>query len=264
MEIFKCGNHFEFLNEVFKNKERGFLSRVAEVLQTHPSYVSRVLNGANNLTLDQGFTLGKWLEFDEAEQEFLSLLIQKDRAATKDYREALERRLESLRERKRDLGKDFQVQYSPNPSEALYYSSWIYSAIHILLTIPQFNTVKKISEALKISPSEAETGLRILEAMGAASLKGEHWSQTKSHVFISNSNPLAQCYHSSWSHRLNSFLSVGNPEHVRYTGVHSLSKSDWKKLRVMIRDFLKSINSTVEPSKEETLVAIRIDAGELL
>jgi uncharacterized protein (TIGR02147 family) len=264
MEIFTCENHCEFLNEVFKNKERGFLSRVAEVLETHPSYVSRILNGTNNLTLDQGFMLGKWLGLDETEQDYLSLLIQKDRAGSKAYREALEMKLESIREQQRDLGKDFKVQYSPNPSEALYYSSWIYSAVHILLTIPEFNTVKKISEALKINPSETELGLRVLEAMGAASVKSERWSLTKNQVFISNNNPLAQCYHSSWSDRLNSSLSVGNPEHVRYTGVHSLSKSDWKKLRAMIRDFLKSINTTVAPSKEETLIAVRVDAGELL
>ena len=40
--------------------------------------------------------------------------------------------------------------------------------------------------------------------------------------------------------------------------------SDWKKLRALIRDFLKSINSIVEPSKEETVIAIRLDAGEII
>ena len=129
-----------------------------------------------------------------------------------------------MRGQKNVLGKDFQIQYSPNSNEALYYSSWVYSAIHILMTIPEFNSVKKIAEALRIRFSEAEVGLKILEGIRVVRAKGEKWMLEKNHIFISNKNALAQYYHSSWSDRLNSSLSVVNPEHVRYTGIHSISK----------------------------------------
>ena len=265
MEIFSFQTHTEFLENIFNDKqaERGLLSRASEALGVHPSYLSRAIKGENNLTPDQGFALGQWLGLEELEREYLSILIQKDRAGSHKFKESLQAKLDGIRESKNDIGRDFKAQVAPNLAEATYYSSWLYSAIHILMTIEEFNSVAKISKALKVSDSEVENGLKVLVEMGLVQQKNSKWNLTNKKAFISNSNALAQCYHASWSDRLNSTLSVHDAKNVRYTGVHSVSQSDWDKLRDMIRDFLRSLNPVIEPSKEETLIAIRIDAGKL-
>jgi uncharacterized protein (TIGR02147 family) len=266
LEIFNCHTHTEFLENLFNDKkaERGLLSRISEALGVHPSYLSRAIKGENNLTPDQGFALGQWLGLEELEKEYLLTLIQRDRAASYKFKENLKAKLDSIRERKNDLGRDFKSQVVPNQAEATYYTSWLYSAIHILMTINEYNSIAKMAKALRVNEVEIETGLKILEEMGLAQQKNSKWILTNKKVFISNSNALAQCYHSNWSDRLNSILSVYDSKNIRYTGVHSVSHDDWEKLKQMIRDFLRSLNPVIEPSKEETLIAIRIDAGKVI
>jgi hypothetical protein len=122
----------------------------------------------------------------------------------------------------------------------------------------------KIAKALRVKLSEVEVGLKVLESIGIVVAKNDNWILANEKIFLSNVAPFAQCFHNAWSDRLNSTLSVSNPEHIRYSGIHSISKSDWVKLRTQIKIFLKSIDKQVSNSKEETLIALRLDAGELI
>lgn len=266
MEIFTCQTHFQFLRTVFnsKNSERGLLSRASEALGVHPSYLSRAIKGENNLTPDQGFTLGEFLGLDENEKEFLFILIQRDRAGSQKFKEELSRKLERIKDDKNDLGRDFNSPNTPSIIEATYYSSWMYSAIHILLSIEEYNSVAKISKALWISEKEVEKKLNALEGMGLVEQKKSNWILTNKKLFISNVSPFAHSYHTSWSNRINSTFATIDSKDIRYTGVHSISSSDWEKLKEMIRNFLKSLNPVIEPSKEEVLVVVRVDAGKLI
>src|SRR5580698_6182945 len=79
--------------------QRGFRTRLAEAAQCQSAFVSQVLNTGAHFSLEQGLRVAKFLNLDKEESQFFILLLEKNRAGTKDLEDFFSGQLDVLREK---------------------------------------------------------------------------------------------------------------------------------------------------------------------
>ena len=243
------------------HEERGFRAKLAEAAGCQRAFLSQVINGNANLTADHAAGIAEYMALDERETEFLQLLILYSRAATKKLRSYLDKRLNKLAKEYKHLGERLK-RPAPQDNMALeYYSDWIYSAIHMLLTIPQFRSEWAIAERLHLQASVVQHHLRRLEDWGLAR-KGQDnlWEASEDSLHIPSEHPMTAVHHRNW--RLKA--CEHNPkfdalDNFRFTAVCSLSVEDLQELQRRMTEFVLQTQKLVSASHEEEVACICLD-----
>lgn len=81
--------------------------------------------------------------------------------------------LERLRSANSDIGKGFErPKIGTGEAEAIYYSSWIYAAVHVALAVPRLQSIENLSRRLGLGLGTVEVALMKLEELGLAERVG--------------------------------------------------------------------------------------------
>ena len=242
-------------------KDRGYRRRLADAAGCHTSFISQVLNSPVHLTPDHGAGIARFWGLSEDETEYFLALVHLERSASKSFREFLAAKIARLREQNASLARRLKARREISEEHRVrYYSSWLYSAAHILLTIPSMGTSEAVASKLKIEASHARQILDTLAEMGLArrTEKGV-WQATGSDVHVPGDSPLSVTNHCNWRGVAIHAIQNDPTKGLHYTAVHSLARADMQKLRDMITDFLRATREVVAPSTEEELVSLQID-----
>lgn len=106
--------------------ERGIRSRLARHLRVQPAFLSRVLSGLADISLEHAVEVGEFLGHAEAEQEYFLLLVQHSRAGSEALRQALERQMARARRQRRLLASRVRTTRELTHEEQMtYYSHWL-------------------------------------------------------------------------------------------------------------------------------------------
>jgi hypothetical protein len=132
-------------------------------------------------------------------------------------------------------------------------------AIHILITIGKFRAIDKIARRLGLPNSTIQESLEQLAKIGLAVKKDSEWHPTQNDIYLPKDSVLTTMNHSNW--RARAVLDAYKREAggIHYTAVHSLSRSDYEKIKEMILTFLDQTRAVVRPSPEEELACITLD-----
>lgn len=260
--IYKYLKYKDYLRiKIKENSEiRGYQSKLAAAAGCQRPYISQVLNGSAELSLEQAMGLAEYWGLNENEGEYFLTLVQYSRAGTEALRKLLKSKIERVQEEQENLSKRFQKpSVKTIEAQASYYSSWLWSAIHILLTIPRFNNVDKIAKKLSIDESEVNAIILGLEGMGLVVKKGNGWRLTDIHIHLPKDSPFNCINHANWRNRAIQDVMMSQRGSLHYTGVHSLSLEDFEKVKQICLSSIDSAHKIIRPSKEEELVFLGID-----
>ncbi|RYZ76103.1 MAG: DUF4423 domain-containing protein, partial [Proteobacteria bacterium] len=191
-------------------------------------------------------------------------LVLKGRAADPAIRKMADEKLKKLKQSNEDLGSSLPAEKIRPADDSEYYLNWIYSAVHMLLTLQKDQSILQISQRLGVSDVVVKSVLQGLQKMGLAAPKNSNtYRATKKNIHLGNRNWMASLQHRNW--RIASTERIGRPgsEDLRYTGVHSLSKKDLDRLRDQLREFFVNTDKLVRPSAEETVAVLCVDLFEL-
>lgn len=239
---------------------RGQMSAAAVAMGCQRSYVSRVIAGKPDLTMDHAFSLALYWKLDSNETHFFLKLVEFERATNAKYKANLNRELQALRERHRSVQSQIKrSSLSTEGFEAKYFSSWAYAAIHFLTAIPKFQSEASLAKHLSL-PERLVLGiLGELNAFGFVSKKGQRWIYQSGEFHAERGSSNVQLHHQNWRHRslLNTLDSTN--QSVHFTGVLTVSESDRDKLKEVVLTFLAEANAIAGPSKPETAVVLLCD-----
>lgn len=144
--------------------------------------------------------------------------------------------------------------------QSLYYSSWHYAAIHIMVTIPGLNTRETIAGALNLDEERVAAVLRYLTQVNLVS-ETDHGQFAVGNAVI-HANPKSR---NAVQHHNNlrslSLQSLQNPkdEDLYFSSFVSLSKADRPRVRQRLLDVIDQIQKDVLPSNAEELTVLNID-----
>jgi len=264
MNLFSTLDYKKFLRaQIDAHKdEYGYRSKLADAAGCQKSFFSQVVNTHVHLTPEHALGLAKFWKLSERQREYFLELVNFGRAGTKDLADYLKEKLVALRRENEHLGKRYS-QPTLTVSDDLatvYYSSWHFSAIHILLTIPQFRAAAKISKRLHLPETFVTEVLRKLQALDLAEKHADgSWRATKKSIHLSKDSVFTSVNNANWRQKANESSLQKKADAVHYTGVYSLSVDDLVKLRELLFDAIDRSRQLVAPSAEEELVCMTCD-----
>jgi uncharacterized protein (TIGR02147 family) len=241
---------------------RGLRKRLAESAGCQPAYFSQVLSGDSHLTPEQAEKLCAFWELPELETEYFFTLVLENRAGTTSLRSFLQRKREDIR-------KQFQDESFRKPSlqkfewAEKYYSHWIYSAVHILISVPSLQTAEDLARHLGRSLESVEMTLNELSDMKLAQCLEGRWLPLDSSLYAGDSGLHTELHHRNWRTHVTNIQGEPQPGEMRYTCVHSLSRADFLRVREMLREQIRQSRSLLEPSPSEMCACLMIDWIEI-
>lgn len=258
-------NYLRHIEVARKSFERGFRSKLARFVGCQSGYISHVLNGSAHFSLEQTLLIAKFLNMSASEQKFLLLLVEVARAGSLDLRNHFQTEIRLAREAHLNINARVgDSQTLTEKDQSIYYSSWHYLAVHVLVSLGSFNDAKSVSEALKIPEELVGKILLFLIQNNIVVEKKGKLKPGMTQVHLNRESPLIRQHHTNW--RIAAIQSLANDTRtdIHYSTVSTLSHADAEKLRGEMVSLIEKYVATVAPSKEETMVGFNLDFYGLL
>lgn len=260
MDLFTSSDYKAYLSKLVEGSSWGTISRLADAAGCQRSYFSKVLKGSIHLTTDHASGLCDYLKFSNEEADYFMALVELGRAATPAYRRRIHSKLKMLRDEHENLTMRLKRPAARlGEKEMLYYSAWYYSAIHILVSIPEFQSVEAIAKRLELNTSITLAALELLNSFGFVKQKGKAWIYAGSELHIPNDSPLVQLHHSNWRQRAVTDAQTIQSGSVHFTAVHSVSKEVAETIKTAALEFIENAVRTAGPSASEEMICLTVD-----
>ena len=262
MNVFTFDSYKAYLKSYLEeNKQRGIVSQVAAACGCDRTYLSQVLGGKADLTPDHLIQFCDHEELSEGESRFLLLLLLRERASSTAAKRSFGLKIETLRKEnlilKNKLSKQETLQEISEEDRNRYYSNWIYIAIHILTSVPSYQTPAAIAEKLGLSVAQATRVLKDLVEMRLVRKEKDRFEHSGRDFFLTQDNAQIHAHHLSW--RIRAVERSMNTDDVHYTNVFTVSRGDVEKLKNKILEFIGEQRKSVRESGSEVLCAFCCD-----
>ncbi len=240
---------------------RGYRSKIALAAGCRVAFVSQVLGGDLNFSLEQAEGINSLLNHSSDESDFFLLLVQFGRAGTQVLRNRLNSQITAIREKRLNLKERVDIKTTLDPiSQATYYSSWHYAAVHILITIAQYQTKEAIAAYFKVSKKRIAEIIEFLDSVGLIQIDGPQVKSGVARIFLGSDSPMIAKHHTNWRMRAIDSLDQEPTSAVHLSTLLSVSKKDVLRMKEQI---IKSIEETRgiarESVPEEELFCFNVD-----
>ena len=240
---------------------RGELQKMANALKIHSTRISQILRGPTNLTPEQAAAAAVYLQLSELETEFFLALVNRERAGTQQLKRALEAQITKLRAQAKQMVHRLPRDKVIDEKErATFYSTWHYSAVRLLTSIPRYQTLEAIAEYFKLPSARVAQILEFLLASGLCVETSEGKVQLgPKRTHLENTSPLALRHHANW--RLKAMQRHENltDRELAYTGPMSLGPKEQKLAREELVLAIEKITKLAVDSEAEKVSCLNID-----
>lgn len=256
--VFDFSDYKRYLTHMLQG--RGQRAQLAKHVACQTAYLSQVLNDEAHFSLEQAFATNEFLGHDRQEGEYFLLLVQRQRAGSPGLRAHFETQRQSILQRRSQIKN--RVDSNDRVSaehQSQYYSSWIYAAIHVAISIPELQNKAALAEYFALPQHLIIEALEFLTDAGLAEAEGDQLKVGKSHIHLADDSHHIQKHHTNW--RLQGMTSLDRklPTDLHYSVVLSLSKADAATIRERFMKLIQENLKLVQPSKEEVLYSTVLD-----
>lgn len=234
---------------------RGEKSKIAAAVRCHSAYISQVLERSAHLSLEQGSDLSEYMGIGVQETRFFLLLLQRERAGTKLLKKHFEAQIQEILEARTLLRNRLgSSQTLEAKDQTTYYSSWLYAAAHMAVSLPHFQTRDALAKKLGVPPSRVAEILTFLTAVGLAVEEGGRFRPGTASIYLPENSPLVSKHHGNW--RLQALRSMDSPHlhDIHYSSVATLNQRDLPKVRAILVKAIEEIRTIIKASTDEDIV----------
>jgi uncharacterized protein (TIGR02147 family) len=243
-----------------KQAGRSNVNKLADVIGIHPTYLSQVISGGKNLSLEQAAILSVEVQFTEIEQEYFFALIQLDRSGTQQLKKYWEKQISRIRKDHTKLNSRVGKHHELTDTErAIYYSSWLYAAIFVATSINGGQTLDQIADRFELSREKASEILTFLTRAGICDFKDGVYRMGKQTVYVPNDSPFVVKHHSNWRLKAIQKMDTREDRELFFSSPMSISTSDVAKIRDILTRAVEQAQKVVQESGAEELVCLNMD-----
>lgn len=261
--IFEFNDYKHYVNTWLEQQPkggRGLLSQIAKELGIHTTLLSHTLRGEKHLNSEQGILLAEYMGLSEAETHFLLLLIQRDRAGNTKLQQKYQKDILQIRADSKDVSKRVLTHTQLTETQkAQFYSSWLYSAIRQLSSIPHYQSRAKLGSAFDIKKEEFNTALKFLLETELCVEKDNRIDIGPANTHIEATSPFVFLHHKNW--RIKALEKHNNlsADELMYSAPFTISEEDFAYVREELVRFIQSLIKTVGKTKNERLACFNAD-----
>ena len=232
----------------------------AKYLNCQSAFLSQVLRGKPNLSLEQGFLATEYFNMGKAEADYFMLSLQLGRSGSVKLKSYFRKKMDNLREEhSRVDSKIGNFDTLDELSKAVFYSSWKYALVHVLLSVPSTDQMKLIQSYTGFAKAEINSCLEFLSSSGLIALGKGGWKPTKKRIHISPEDPLIGLHHKNFRHLAARELEERKEMAFHFSAAMALSASDCEKIKTILLNAIEKTEQVLKPSPEETLRVLNID-----
>ena len=263
MNLFEHEEYKKYTNEFIylrPSNGRGQYLKIAKLLNIHTSLVSQIFKGEKDLTPEHAAKLNDYFGHNKLESQYFLLLVLHSRAGNIELKKLYENQIQSIQEKSKDLSERLETKWKfDSKDEALFYSSWYYSALRILTSIPNFQTKDSLLNALDLSPALINEVLDFLVETGLCVVEKGKYSIGPTHTHLDKKNKLTYEHHKNW--RLKAFEKHNKLEDtdLMFTAPLSIGSNDREKVRSILLGAVDEIRKVVDETQQDTLCCLNID-----
>ncbi|MFT6069316.1 MAG: hypothetical protein ACJAT2_002752 [Bacteriovoracaceae bacterium] len=233
---------------------------MAAFLGCQTAYVSQVLNQHVNFSLEQAVKMNQFWEHNKEESRFFLLLVQYQRAGSKDLEKFLKTEMDEIVEKRSNLKERLNIKDSlDETNQHIYYSAWYYAAVHILLSIPEFQTPKSIANHLRLPLKQIQEILSFLETTGLAVHKSGKYGIGLTRIHLSKTSVQIRRHHTNWRNQAITSIDKNEEEALHYSSVISMADKDVPKIKEIMIKAIEECREIIKTSKEERLQIMTMD-----
>lgn len=244
--------------------ERGMLSALARELRCQPSYLSQVIAGKVHLSLEHSIGVCEHFSFSKEEQRYFLLLVQKGRAGNTSLEKYFESELQEIREKKVLIQNRIHVQDELKAEDQVqYYSSWLYTAVHILSALPGYNRREELQELLHLNREEFEEIVSFLVSKGLIEETANSFKIGSKRIHLPSGSNQIPRHHSNWRLRAMESCNRRRESDLHYSGLIGISKKDGPKVKELLLKFISELEKLINESAAEEPFVVAMDFFDL-
>ncbi len=242
-------------------KGRGEISKIAQALSVSPTLISQVLTGDKQLSPEQCFKLSEYLGLSPLEADYFLILLQEDRAGTKELKEYYQRKAAALKVEGLKISNRVIAKKNLSEEEkSIFYSSALFSAIRLYTsTLDDGKNLDEISTRFDLSRSKATNFLQFLTESGLVIEGNGKYKMGPQSTHLESTSRHLHKHHSNWRLRSTQYSENLTEMELMYTAPVSISKKDFEILREEMVDFIKKFLKRVHSSPAEEIACFNLD-----
>jgi len=251
--------------EIRQSFEKGQKSKLADSMGCRPAYLSQVLNGPQDLSLEQAHAANQFFGHPPQESRYFLNLVLLSRAGTLELKKYFQSEVQKQKDERLILKNRVKSNRTLSEADqARYYSSWYYAAVHVIISIDQMNSAEHIAEAIGLPLATVKETIEFLIQMGLIKLQGKALRQGETSLYLDADSPFISKHHTNWRIRAISTLDQKDRKKLNYSGVITCSHQDAEKIQETMIQAVQKIRSIVKDSKDETLLVYALDLFSLV
>jgi hypothetical protein len=264
--IFDFEDHYSYLIHRLngKSQTRGTKQKFADCTRIQPAYLSQVLAMKYALSLEQADLANGFLQHTLSESEFFLLLVSRDRAGSESLRKHFTRQIDQILKLRLEvverLGRKIEIS---SETQAIYYSSWMYAALHVATTIPSLRTLDAMKTYFDVPAEKILQILHFLETQNLIVKKEGEFHPTQNWIRLDRLSPHTLKLHSNWRQRAIQNLETQKSQDLHYSGVYSLDKKTAASVREILLETISRSVEKIEGAPEKELYSIGVDFFDL-
>jgi uncharacterized protein (TIGR02147 family) len=263
MNIFEQNDYKEALKLYIRKKgkaKRGTYKNLAEYLGVHATLISQILSGSKDFTEEQIFSACDFLGISKLETQYLWILVQIERAGSVRLKNHYVELKDQLRNESLQLSNRVQRNHELTESEkAIFYSSWLYSVVHVATTLDRKVDFEFICERFHLAPAKAREILDFLIQIQMIKEKEGRFLPGTTSTHLEKKSPFIVKHHTNW--RLKAIEATENllDEELIYSANFTISKKDFARLREDMVQVIQNFLSVVKDSPAEDIAQFNLD-----
>ncbi len=266
MDIFDSSDCATFMSYALKGErdrvKRGELSKLAEHMACHVSYLSQVLKGERHCSLEQGLRFCQWKNLSEIQTQFFMAQLSYERAGTqslklyyKNAKDEIKRKATRIKE---------QVETKMLDGDSIFFSSLRLQLIHAMTQLEKVNTLQEFSNFSGWDEGQISESLQTLKSLGLVKeAKPGSWQATHNFLHIDRSQTGYSQFHQNWrNYSLTQFLLNSSRETGSDFNMSSLVITDPEVASFISRaltTLIKDISPAVRDSQSQQVYYLGID-----
>jgi uncharacterized protein (TIGR02147 family) len=260
--VYSHENYRDYLTESLEAQGRGSRLKLAEFLGCQPSFVSQVLSGKNELSLEHAQRINLFLNHGKVAALYFIHMVQLSKAGTFELQKFFREQLAAIKDQQLQVHNVVQKTELGKEDLLTYYGSWLYVSVHMLVNIPMYQDPKVLQAKLGASDFDFTETINFLTKTGLVKMQNGRLDIGEANIHLKKTSPYAQSASVLTRLKMLEKLKLSDPTAVNFSSNFTISRAAHTKLKKRILDFIVELDELIDSEEPEEFCTLVLDLIE--